>query len=171
MNNESPAWFCLRAKQKNEHIVAGHLLRNLGLEVFAPRIRFQRPTQRGVAWVTEPLFPSYLFAKFKIQEFANSVQYSPGIHGIVQFGGKWPAIPDTTIEELRQVYGQETVHVINRIPQPGDSVEIAGGTFHGLKAIVTRLMPARDRVAVLLDFLGRQTVVELGLHHIVKAGP
>jgi hypothetical protein len=33
--------------------------------------------------------------------------------------------------------------------------------MHGLQALVTRVMPSKQRVAVLLDFLGRQTVVEL----------
>jgi hypothetical protein len=33
--------------------------------------------------------------------------------------------------------------------------------MHGLHALVTRVMPAKQRVAVLLDFLGRQTAVEL----------
>jgi transcription antitermination factor NusG len=33
--------------------------------------------------------------------------------------------------------------------------------FHGLRAVITRVMPSRERVAVLLEFLGRQTTVEL----------
>jgi len=167
-NDEKPAWFCLRAKPKSEHIAASHLKNNLGLEVFAPQIRFKRLTRRGAVWVTEPLFPSYLFAKYRFHEFSHPVHFSPGIKGVVHFGGKWPTVPEEAIEELRQIYGQETVHVIDQLPQAGDCVEIAGGAFHGLKAVVTRVLPARERVAVLLDFLGRETMLEAGWHQVVK---
>jgi len=45
------AWYCARTKPKHEHIVAAGLKRNLGLEVFHPRLRIERPTRRGVVRV------------------------------------------------------------------------------------------------------------------------
>jgi transcription antitermination factor NusG len=51
--------------------------------------------------------------------------------------------------------------VIQKPFQTGDTVQISAGAMCGLEAVVTRVMPARQRVAVLLDFLGRQTTVEL----------
>lgn len=162
------SWFCLRSKQKNEHIAAGHLKNNLGLEVFAPRIRFKRATQRGAAWVTDALFPSYLFARYDLHQLSHVVHYSPGIKGVVHFGGKWPTIPDDVIEDLRRIYADQNVHVIDPLPEAGDSVQIAGGAFHGLRAVVTRVMSSRERVAVLLDFLGRQTMVEVDVKDVVK---
>lgn len=86
---------------------------------------------------------------------------------MVRFGSKWSTVPDDAIEELRQIYGQETTHIIDPTPEIGDTVEITGGALHGLKAVVTRVMPARERVSVLLDFLGRQTMVEVRLDQVV----
>ncbi|HXO97259.1 MAG TPA: transcription termination/antitermination NusG family protein, partial [Chthoniobacterales bacterium] len=57
------AWYCLRAQPKREHIAAAHLRILQGVTVFCPRIRFQRATQRGLVWVTEAMFPGYLFAR------------------------------------------------------------------------------------------------------------
>jgi transcription antitermination factor NusG len=57
--------------------------------------------------------------------------------------------------------GADAVKTLSQELRPGDEVEIAGGAFFGLAAVVTRVMPGRQRVAVLLDFLGRQTTVEL----------
>ena len=37
-----------------------------------------------------------------------------------------------------------------------------------MSAIVTRVVPARQRVAVLLEFLGRQTMLELPLLQVVR---
>ena len=55
----SLAWFCLRAQPKHEHIAAQHLKKLPGVEVFCPRVRFQRATRRGKVWFTEAMFPNY----------------------------------------------------------------------------------------------------------------
>ena len=60
------------------------------------------------------------------------------------------------------------MHVIREELQPGESVQIAGGVFHGLRAVITRVMPSRERVAVLLEFLGRQTTVELPSEALIR---
>jgi transcriptional antiterminator RfaH len=80
---------------------------------------------------------------------------------VVHFGDRWPIVPEAVIEELRASIGADQVHVIREELRPGEAVQIAGGVFHGLRAVVTRVMPSRERVAVLLEFLGRQTSVEL----------
>ena len=164
------AWFCLRSQPRHEHIAAAHLRQIENVEVVNPRIRFARATRQGPVWVTESLFPNYLFARFDWQTLLNRIHFAPGIRGIVHFGSRWPTIPGAVIDELRQTLGEDEVHVIPDAMQPGDEVEIAGGAFHGLRAVVTKVMPGRERVAVLLDFLGRQTTVELRAGDIVKAG-
>jgi transcription antitermination factor NusG len=80
---------------------------------------------------------------------------------VVHFGARWPTIPETAIAELKAAMGVDSVKTLSQEFRPGDEVEIAGGAFLGLSAVVTRVMPGRQRVAVLLDFLGRQTTVEL----------
>jgi transcriptional antiterminator RfaH len=52
--------------------------------------------------------------------------------------------------------------------EPGEEIQISGGAFHGLKAVVTQVIPARQRVAVLMDFLGRQTMVEVDVNSVVR---
>jgi transcription antitermination factor NusG len=37
-----------------------------------------------------------------------------------------------------------------------------------LEAVVTRVMPGRERVVVLLEFLGRQTKVEVATANVVR---
>jgi transcriptional antiterminator RfaH len=163
------AWFCLRSQPRHEHIAARHLSQMEDVEVFNPRIQYARPTRHGAIWMTESLFPNYLFARFNWETGLNKVHYAPGISGIVHFGNKWPTIPDAAIEELKISLGRKEIHIISEVA-PGDTVEIAGGTFHSLKALVTQVVPGKDRVVVLMDFLGRQTSVELGLNSVVKCG-
>lgn len=165
---DSTAWFCLRSQPRHEHIAAGHLQKIEGVEVFNPRLRFVRNTRLGPATVTESMFPNYLFARFDWERDLNRIHYSPGVAGIVHFGNKWPTIPDAAIEEIRRVLGTGGVHVISNGVAPGDEVNVSGGAFHGLAAVVMSVMPGKDRVLVLMDFLGRQTAVEVGMRSVVK---
>ena len=162
------AWFCIRSQQKHEQLAARQLAQIEDIEVFSPRVRFSRSTPHGPALVTESLFPNYLFARFDWRRSLARVHYAPGVKHIVHFGDKWPTVPDEAIDELRAHLGNQELHIIESGLAPGDRVEFAGGAFHGLKAVVTQVMPARDRVAVLLDFLGRQTMLEVSPHVLVR---
>jgi transcriptional antiterminator RfaH len=165
-----PAWFCVRSKTKHEHLAAAHLEKESDVEVYLPRIRFRRATRRGPVWFTEALFPGYLFARFELATSLRKVSHAPGVSGVVHFGQRWPIVPAGVVEELRATVGAGQAHVIGEDLHPGENVQIAGGAFHGLRAVVTRVMPGRERVAVLLEFLGRQTAVELGREAVVREG-
>ena len=163
-------WFCLRSQPKHEHIAAAHLQQLPEVEVYLPRIRFKRSTKRGPVWFTEALFPNYLFARFDLAANMRQLHHTRGVRGIVHFGDQWPTVPDEVVAELQTTVGAEEVYVMPDEFKPGESVEVSGGAFHGLMAVVTRVMPARQRVAVLLEFLGRQTMVELPIQNVVREG-
>jgi transcriptional antiterminator RfaH len=166
---ESAAWFCVRTLPKQEHIAAAQLRhQSSDVEVFLPRIRYQRTTRRGPAWVTEALFLNYLFARFELMTCLRKVQAARGVRGVVHFGTLWPSIPEGAIDELKAAMGADAVKTLSQEFRPGDEVEIAGGAFFGLTAVVTRVMPGRQRVAVLLEFLGRQTTVELDRSQLAR---
>jgi transcriptional antiterminator RfaH len=168
---EPVVWFCLRSQPRHEHIAARQLAQMPDVEVFNPRIRFARPTRHGPVWVTESLFPNYLFARFDWRTALNKVHYAPGVSGIVHFGSRWPIVPASLIEEIRKLVGEAGIHEISKAFAPGDRIRFAGGAFHGLEAVITQVMPGQQRVAVLLDFLGQQSTVEVGLDAIVKHVP
>jgi len=160
----------VRSQPKHEHVAAANLRRNLQLEVVNPRIRFKRPTSRGPIWVTESLFPNYLFARFNWRTSLETVRHTGGVAGVVHFGSFWPEIPDATISDLRSLVGQNEVRTIEQTLQVGDEVEVAAGAFAGFQGIITRVVPAKQRVAVLLEFLGRQSVVELKMEALILNG-
>lgn len=165
------AWFCVRSQPKYEHLAAATLRRNLGLDVVSPRIRFRRATIRGPVWVTESVFPNYLFARFDRGELLREVQHSLGVAGIVHFGPFCPTVPDDVVEELRSMLGEDEIRVLEQELQPGDEIKVAGGVFHGLTAVITRVMPSKTRVTILLNFLGRQTDAEVNVSSVVRVGP
>lgn len=155
-----PAWYCLRTQPKREHIAAAHL-RFINVTVFCPRIRFKRVTRRGVAWVTEATFPGYLFARFKLAEMHRQVQHAHGVSGIVRFADRYPTIGEGTLAQLREHTGGLEIKELGYELSRGDQVKIVSGMFAGLEAVVTQILPARERIKVLMDFLGRQMEVEV----------
>lgn len=163
-------WFCLRTQTKREHIAADHVRQVPGADVFLPRVRFQRKTPRGPVWFTEALFPGYLFARFDFQNQFRQVNHASGVRGIVHFGERWPVISNDVIAELQTAIGPESLHTIDTPLTIGEEIEVATGAFRGLKAVVERVMPARERVQILLEFLGRQTTVEVAAHDVVREG-
>lgn len=161
------AWYCARTKPKHEHIVAAGLKRNLGLEVFHPRLRMERPTKRGVVRVVEPLFPCYVFVRCNIGQSLDGVRYVNGVSSLVHFGDRIPTVPDEVVEELKQCFeSQELMDVEDRLCA-GTEVVVGEGAFHGFSGIVLRVMPAKQRVQILLDFLGRTTLAEVDRRSLI----
>jgi len=167
MQTGYPAWYCARTKPKHEHFAAAHLRKNLNLEVFHPRLRVERATQRGVMRVLEPLFPCYVFVRCVLEECLNEVQHANGIHNLVHFGHRIPPVADSIIEELQECFGAEDTMTVHDRISPGDEITIGEGAFAGMRAYVLRLMPARKRVQVLLDILGGPTTVEVNRCSVV----
>ena len=97
----APAWFCVRSQIKHEHIAAQHLRKLPGVEVFCPRVRFQRATRRGKVWFTEAMFPNYLFARFELS-FIRAIKAEPGVASVVHFGPHFATVPDEIIADLRE---------------------------------------------------------------------
>jgi transcriptional antiterminator RfaH len=155
------AWYCARTKPKHEHIAAAGVARRLGLEVFNPRMRLERATRRGVVRVDEPVFPCYIFVRCAAAGGLDEVQYISGVSGMVRFGQRAATVPDPVIEELKQCFESGNPMWVEDRLRAGAEVTVAEGSFLGSHGIVVRVMPARQRVQILLDFLGRPTLTEV----------
>jgi transcription antitermination factor NusG len=131
------------------------------VEVFCPRLRLRRVTRRGPVWFVEALFPGYVFARFDPVTAQQEIIHARGVSTIVRFKEYPASVPDEAIEELRaQMDGQECKEIDQSIRE-GDSVVVSQGMFRGLTTVVTQALPARERVRVLVEFLGQCREVEV----------
>jgi transcriptional antiterminator RfaH len=162
-----PVWACIRTHPKHEHIAAAQLSCVPGVDVFNPQLRLVRQTRRGRMRSTESLFVNYLFARFVIATALERVRYTPSVKTVVQFGERIATIADDVIEELRQTLLENADTVFTDAPVEGDEVEIANGPFQGEKGTILRVMPARERVEILLDVLGRPLPTEFRFSSII----
>lgn len=167
---EAPAaWYCVRSQIKHEHIAAGQLKQLPDVDVFCPRVRFQRATRRGKVWFTEAMFPNYLFARFELRNL-RLIKATQGVASVVHFGDHFASVPEEIITDLRTRLDDSDLKEFPDAVTPGDEVVIADGTFMGITAVVQRLLPAKDRVRVLLEFLGRPVETEVPAASLVKTG-
>lgn len=126
-------------------------------------------TRRGAVRAIEPLFPCYIFVRCEIEEKINEIKHTNGISSLVRFGFEIPKIADSIIEELQKYFEAEEPMTVENQLLPGDEVAVADGAFTGMSAYVLRNLPARKRVQVLLDILGRPTPVEVDRNSVVPA--
>jgi transcriptional antiterminator RfaH len=94
-------------------------------------------------------------------ERLDEIRYVNGVSSLVHFGEKIPVVPEPVIEELRQCFETEEPMSVEDRLYPGADVTVAEGAFMGFSGIVVRVLPARQRVQILLEFLGRTTVAEV----------
>jgi len=159
--SEELLWYCVKAKPKQEGIATRLLRGELGLEVFCPKIRFKRARSTGVAWVNEAMFPGYLFIRFVYPELHRRIAATSGVVRTLSFGGRPCVVGEEIIGDLRKhVADGETVEITSEIKE-GEEVRVIEGPLQGVRALVTRILPARERVAILLNMLGQEREVEV----------
>lgn len=166
------AWYCVRTQTKREHIAAGHLRTLEGVDVFCPRLRYKKATRRGKIWWVEPLFPGYLLAKFSLDEMERGVTFCQGVRGLVRFGSHVPPVPESFVTSIREDIqnhqdADPEILTLNPVLEVGDEVEVAHGPFQGMKGAILEILPAAERVKVLLDFLGQEQAINLDLYSLL----
>jgi transcriptional antiterminator RfaH len=166
---DEPFWFCLKAQPKREHLAATALRRQFDVECFSPRLRFRKMTKRGPVWFVEAMFPGYLFAKFVYSKQHRAVESSHGIRGIVHFGDRLATLPENIVVGLQSKVGTEEIVTVDSSLKVGQPVQITEGPFQGLEALVTRLLPAKERIRVLFEFLGRSIEMEISTAKVLAA--
>ncbi len=164
--DQDARWFCLRSQPRRQNVAAAHL-RSFGVEVFNPQLRHRKASRRGVIERTEPLFPNYLFARFDIAELHRRVRYAFGVSDFVRFSGQPSQITAAELDLLRAGWGPGESLSIEHKLEPGMHVRLSGRLFYGMEASVLCLLPARQRVKVLLDFLGGPKETEIAAADVV----
>jgi transcriptional antiterminator RfaH len=165
---EEPFWFCLKAQPKREHFAAIGLRKQFNITCFAPRLRVRKLTRRGAVWFVEAMFPGYFFAQFDYVNQRRAVEHAPGVRGLVQFGDRLATIDATTIDGLRRRMEADEIVTIDPELKVGQEVQIAHGPLQGLEVLVTQLLPASERVRVLLEFLGRSVQMEVSKTTLIQ---
>src|SRR5882724_11378863 len=77
-------WYAVYTKAKDEERAENNLMA-WGVETFAPKIQERQYNQftNMPRYVTKPLFPRYIFARFDAATLLREVYYTRGVHSVV----------------------------------------------------------------------------------------
>ena len=167
-NNQScghALWYVIHCQPRKERYAAHAIESCLGLCVYIPEYK-----QKSHGMIKHfPLFPGYIFVQADLQKVPHSqINASPGVLGLVAFGGEPQPIPHAVIEEI--VERLQRMDVLKCEPfRPGDVVRVKhGGPLQDLEMIFIGPMAGSRRVSVLLSFLGRLKQVHLAEETLEK---
>lgn len=160
-------WYAIQTKGNKERDVAKRLM-DLKLEVFLPWLRDRRRIGSKYQWVLVPLFPGYLFCRLDIVVSGKAARYSPGVKDFLKFGNEITEISNDIIVALQERCPRGVAAIDPVSLAAGDCIRINEGPFAGLEAIFEKKMKGSERVAVLLEILGRQTRLVLPSETVTK---
>jgi transcriptional antiterminator RfaH len=146
----NPKWYLIKTKPRNENKVFTRLV-EAGYESLFPRV--WKKTRRKESPDIRPLFPSYLFVRFDLEQL-RTVRYTRGVAKVVSFGPEPQEVGDDIISAVRNRMDEEGIVTLVQPPanwKPGDKIRIGEGPFAGLEAIFLEELPDRDRVVLLLE--------------------
>ncbi len=166
-----PAWYCLRTQPKRERIAWASLRELPGVSVLFPRARYQRKSTKGKRWVLEPLFPNYLFVHFDPKTSTRAVKYAKGASYLVKRGQDLAPVPSGVINELAELTDDGLFEVSPSPLAVGERIKVIRGIFRGAEADIVELAPARERVRILLEILGRDTPVDIAFDEVERPDP
>jgi transcriptional antiterminator RfaH len=162
MTNASSYWHVVQTYSRAEEKAAVHLLRQ-GYDIYLPRYLKRRRHARRSESVPAPLFPRYLFVSFdrQVQRW-RPIQSTIGVSRLVCNGETPASVPEEIIDELR---GREDEGGFVRLERRsrfarGDQIRVVDGIFHTRLGLFEDMVD-RERVAILLDLLGRKVRVVL----------
>jgi transcriptional antiterminator RfaH len=170
MTNNSFRWHVVQTQVHAENKAAAHLLRQ-GYEVYLPRYMKRRRHARRVETVAAPLFPRYLFIGFDpLTARWRSIQSTCGVSQLVCNNQEPAILSDRVVDELRGREDDKGFIRFDPHPQyaPGDKVRVVDGVFSDSLGLFER-MADRDRVAILLDLLGRKVRIVLDREFVAAA--
>lgn len=161
-------WYLGYTKPRQEDI-ARVSLEQQGFESYLPLYKKFRKTEQGPISVFEPMFPRYIFFRpGKPGQSISTVRSTKGISTIVRFGFEPAVIGQELLRRIRQLEEDRQHATLQELSnlKTGQTVRLKHTVLGGVEGLIQSV--SSKRVAVLLEILGRPTVVQLE-HHQVEA--
>lgn len=168
--NKAHQWYLVFTKVKSERKAKENLARQ-GYTTYLPMTQKKVRRKGKYVHVTEPFFPRYLFIKLNTEtDNWGPIRSTVGVACIVRFGCMPAVVPDELITAFKQ---QEDVlglqhNQVEKSWHPGDKIVVLDGPFAGYQGIFQEAKSA-ERVAILLEIVGRNTQVTLSMHDLKLA--
>jgi len=160
-------WFVIQTKPKKEEEARSYLTLK-GVEIFNPLMENFVIRNGKITKEFKPLFPSYIFGKFDLEQDYSLVRWGRGVKKVLGSGDGPTPVAEVVVEIIKRrtdPHGivRKTYHF-----KANDTVRIKSGPLKNLLGIFERWVSDTDRVRILLNLIGYQPEVELHCSMIEK---
>lgn len=150
-------WYAVYTKPNEEDRV-GYNLMARQVETFTPQLLKRRynkltGTHQNVA---KPLFPRYIFARFRADQMLHKVCFTRGVQSVVSFGGKPASIDDEIIEMIRSRIGPDGYVRTSEELRPGDKVVVREGPLKNFVGVFEGKTKDQARISIMLTAVSYQ---------------
>lgn len=155
-------WYVVQTQINAEAKAARNLLRQ-EFDIYLPRYLKRRSHARKIEKVPAPLFPRYVFVRIDVEKQRwRSVQSTYGVSHLVLNGSDPAPVARQVIHALKVREDPSGFVMLDQRPKfaLGEKVRVLAGVFAENLGLFDG-MADRDRVAILLDLLGRKVRVSL----------
>jgi len=165
-----PRWFVAHTQPHAETKATAHLNRQ-GFDIYFPRYLKRRRHARRIETVAAPLFPRYLFVAVDLDvQRWRSIYSTVGVTRLVCNGNDPTPVPSGIVEALK---GREDANGFIKLDcrppfRVGEPVRVLDGAFTSCLGLFEG-MAERERIAILLDLLGRKVRVVLDANLVAAA--
>jgi transcriptional antiterminator RfaH len=163
-------WYVVQTQINAEAKAARNLVRQ-GFEIYLPRYLRRRSHARKIERVPSPLFPRYLFVQIDVAtQRWRSIQSTFGVSHLVLQGDDPARVAPEVVDSLRAREDEGGYVKLDERSKfaPGDKVRVLAGVFAENLGLFDG-MADRDRIAILLDLLGRKVRVSLDVGMVAAA--
>ena len=164
------AWYVVQTQVNAEAKAARNLVRQ-GFEIYLPRYLKRRSHARKIEKVAAPLFPRYLFVRIDMAtQRWRSIQSTFGVSRLVCNGSDPAPVAQQVLNSLKAREDESGYVKLDQRPKfaLGEKVRVLAGVFAENLGLFDGLAD-RDRVAILLDLLGRKVRVSIEADMVAAA--
>lgn len=164
------AWYVVQTQINAESKAARNLVRQ-GFEIYLPRYLKRRSHARKVEKIAAPLFPRYLFVRIDVAtQRWRSIQSTFGVSRLVLNGCDPAPVAQQVLSLLRAREDESGYVRLDQRPKfaLGEKVRVMAGVFADNLGLFDGLAD-RDRIAILLDLLGRKVRVSIEADMVAAA--
>jgi transcription antitermination factor NusG len=155
----SKSWYGVRVKPKGEHRASNELSAR-GFEAFLPTRHVRRRWSDRIKTLEVPVFPGYLFCRFRPEERVNVLD-APAVIQILGIGATPIPVSDSEIEALQTMVTSQLMLMPWPYLQSGQHIRIGHGPLAGIDGIVTKAEDGNPRVVVSVTLLQRSVATEI----------
>jgi transcriptional antiterminator RfaH len=163
-------WYVVQSQPNAELKATAHLNRQ-GFATYLPRYLKRRRHARRVEIVTAPLFPRYLFVEIDMaMQRWRSIYSTVGVARLVCAGETPVPVADEVVNALKTREDESGLVRLQLRPnfRAGDAVRVLDGVFADCLGLYDGMRDS-DRVAILLDLLGRKVRVMVDVEAVAAA--